>query len=665
MNARARWTIAATLFWMIGGPAAAVQPTFQKPPTIPVDKADLDRIQVAADQLRTDLEAYRKAHPHADPRSRDRVADVEITLRAADSIVKLGEFFDPSDVPDTLKVIEIGRERLGRLSVARGAAPATGGSVKGFRSKVDGAVQPYALYVPAGWDPAAAARLRLDVVLHGRGAKLSEVRFFRSHEGKPYSEGETGLVLHVYGRGNNAYRWAGETDVFEAIDAVRRNYPVDGRRILLRGFSMGGAGAWHLGLHHPASWAAAEAGAGFADSVEYARLKDLGDVPTRTLRIYDAVDYALNAFNLPFAGYGGEDDPQRRASERIQQQLEQLGFPMKAEGLVSRGEGIDFVRVVGARTGHKVDPESARILREFRDRHAEAGRVDTPDRIRFVTFTLKYAQAAWLNVEELVEHYERAEIDARIEDDAVILSKWDNVALLSIDRQVAQTVRIGDREFPLRDAAMSLLPRVYYRVDADGPRVLDFDESRRVEVNFDRRKVRGLQGPIDDVFTGPFLCVRGSGTPWNPKLQAWADARLEQFQRTWARSMRGELPIKLDTEVTPDEMESKNLVLFGDPGSNQLIARLLPELPISWRRDQLQIAGKPFDEAQAAPVLIAPSPIQRTRYVAVNAIHTFVDADFAGTNALLYPRLGDYAVIAIDDGSVLANGFCDERWRPR
>ncbi|MFO0957061.1 MAG: hypothetical protein U0800_06275 [Isosphaeraceae bacterium] len=666
MNARDSRRIAASLLmFLFGWPATAVPIAFQDPPRYAPDEADLARLREATERLGAELEDFRAKHPRLDPRSRDRLADVEVAHKAAAWVLKLGEFFDKGDVASTLDVLERGRERLERLENGENPVTTRGGSTHGFRSKVDGSIQPYALYVPPTFESDGEGRLRLDVILHGRGATLSEVRFFRSHDGKPYPKDETGLVLHVYGRGNNAYRWAGETDVFEAIDAVKRNFPVDERRILLRGFSMGGAGAWHLGLHHPAAWAAAEAGAGFAESVEYAKLKGLDDVQTKALRIYDAADYALNASNLPLAGYGGEDDPQRRSSELIQQQLEKLGFPMKTEGLVTRGEGIDFLRVVGAKTGHKVDPESARILREFRDRHADSGRDDTPDRIRFATYTLKYSQAAWLNVEAMVEHYAKAEVDARIEDDTAVVSKLENVAMLSIDRQVAQKARIQGRDFPLRDAVKGLLPRVYYRIEADGPRLVEYEESRRFEGNIDREKRRRLQGPIDDAFSGPFLCVRGTGTPWNSRRQAWSDARLEQFRATWSRSLRGELPIKLDTEVTAEEMQSRNLILFGDPGSNRLLARFLPDLPISWTRDEFRLAGRSYPDAQASPVMIAPSPAQRLRYVAINAIHTFGDKDFAGTNALLYPRLGDYAVIEIEGGQVLANGFCDERWRPR
>ena len=41
--------------------------------------------------------------------------------------------------------------------------------------------------------------------------------------------------------------------------------------------------------------------------------------------------------------------------------------------------------------------------------------------------------------------------------------------------------------------------------------------------------------------------------------------------------------------------------------------------------------------------MIYPNPLDPTRYVVVNSGHTFGEKEFKGTNALLYPRLGDYA----------------------
>ncbi len=95
----------------------------------------------------------------------------------------------------------------------------------------------------------------------------------------------------------------------------------------------------------------------------------------------------------------------------------------------------------------------------------------------------------------------------------------------------------------------------------------------------------GVQGPIDDAFTAPFLCVRGTGKPWNPAVQAWAEASLKRFAYEWRRYFRGELPVKDDTAVTEDDVRGRNLILFGDPGSNRWIEKVLPRLPLRWTRD--------------------------------------------------------------------------------
>ena len=46
------------------------------------------------------------------------------------------------------------------------------------------------------------------------------------------------------------------------------------------------------------------------------------------LRIYDAVDYAENAFDVPVVAYDGADDPQKQASRNIEEKLKPLGIPM-------------------------------------------------------------------------------------------------------------------------------------------------------------------------------------------------------------------------------------------------------------------------------------------------------------------------------------------------
>jgi hypothetical protein len=113
-----------------------------------------------------------------------------------------------------------------------------------------------------------------------------------------------------------------------------------------------------------------------------------------------------------------------------------------------------------------------------------------------------------------------------------------------------------------------------------------------------------VQGPIDDAFATPFLCVRGTGTPWNHSVGAWADASLRRFAYEFARYMRGELPVKNDTDVTEADVRTKHLILFGDPGSNPWIAKALPRLPLTWTRDTVKLGTESHAAKDHAPVLI-------------------------------------------------------------
>src|SRR5437764_129598 len=147
---------------------------------------------------------------------------------------------------------------------------------------------------------------------------MSEVRFMNRFDegdepaGKPPSADY--IELQPLGRVENGYRWAGETDVLEAIEATCRSYSIDRRRIVLRGMSMGASGTWHLGLKHPDRFVALAPYAGYVDTHQFSEtpLKTfvkVGPLPPyqeKTLSMLDSVDYAANAGMVPAVAAIGE-----------------------------------------------------------------------------------------------------------------------------------------------------------------------------------------------------------------------------------------------------------------------------------------------------------------------------------------------------------------------
>jgi poly(3-hydroxybutyrate) depolymerase len=106
--------------------------------------------------------------------------------------------------------------------------------------------------------------------------------------------------------------------VLEAVEHVKTILPIDDRRIVIRGFSMGGAGCWQLAVHHPGMWLAATPGAGFSETRDFLRFFQGEEfVPTAwqtaLLNWYDCPGWANNFRTLPVIASSGELDKQKQA----------------------------------------------------------------------------------------------------------------------------------------------------------------------------------------------------------------------------------------------------------------------------------------------------------------------------------------------------------------
>jgi len=136
----------------------------------------------------------------------------------------------------------------------------------------------------------------------------------------------------------------------------------------------------------------------------------------------------------------------------------------------------------------------------------------------------------------------------------------------------------------------------------------------------------------------------GRPTTWPA---GFAQETLDAFIDDYAKYFRGQVRVKDDTSVTAADIAAHHLILFGDPGSNQVLARVLSKLPLAWNARQLSIGGMSVDSAGHTIAMIYPNPLDPRRYVVLNSGHSFRRIDMAATNAALFPRLGDYAVLRL------------------
>ncbi len=73
----------------------------------------------------------------------------------------------------------------------------------------------------------------------------------------------------------------------------------------------------------------------------------------------------------------------------------------------------------------------------------------------------------------------------------------------------------------------------------------------------------GMQGPIDDAFMSSFLFVLPSRPCRHGVVQRFVDREVEFARARWRQIMRGEDRVVLDIELTPEQIQTCNLVCFG------------------------------------------------------------------------------------------------------
>src|SRR4051812_34296678 len=204
--------LAATLLLAAGTPVFAQN--FDPPPAKTPDAATLKQIHERTAVLKQAVTAAVKDLPAV------HRADLEVYVKAAEWIVRHQEWYTADSGKQTLAVIEQGIKRAESTNGGKTPwlEPKGRAVARGYRSGIDDSVQPYGVVYPAGYGDDPKKKWRLDISLHGRDSSLTEVKHLNQHNGKEAPKDQDFVQINIYGRGNNAYRWAGESDVFEAMD---------------------------------------------------------------------------------------------------------------------------------------------------------------------------------------------------------------------------------------------------------------------------------------------------------------------------------------------------------------------------------------------------------------------------------------------------------------
>ena len=366
--------------------------------------------------------------------------------------------------------------------------------------------------------------------------------------------------------------------------------------------------------------------------------------------------YVENARNLPvFILQGGADDNVPPYHPRLfVQRLEHLGYEYAYKEDPDRGHwwSIDSLGVSCVD-----DPD---LIGFF----PEKSRERFPRHVSLKTASIACcSKAYWIELRAQDVPYRDSRIDAKVNGDTVRIDT-ENVRSLQVtlSRQLfpggRATVLLGgeSRTYNFKDQTVLTFSR-----RAGGFMQGEAEPDGLVKTPY-------LYGPIKQATFSPFVLVYGTTGDAAMTDLLLHQARLKAFQ--WWRRANGLVEIVPDTLVTPAVVESRNLVLFGGPDENSVVARIGKDLPVRRIEESIYLGNERIPGEGIAACFVYPNPQSPGRLVTVYMGSDLKGQEISTSFRSVYSGSGlpdfiifDGSVRSLGWGGMIAAGFFDSRWR--
>ncbi len=487
-----------------------------------------------------------------------------------------------------------------------------------FRSSIDGSVQYYGL-IPArpeqgnAGDQGKAPR-RPGLVLTLHGAAVEAIGQAQAYAGKP------GLnIVAPTNRRPYGFDWEdwGRLDALEVLERAQEDLQTDPRRTYLTGHSMGGHGAWHLGVTFPDRFAVVAPSAGWISMWSYAgakRVEKASPLEQIVARAANPSDTLALVRNLGSRGvyvlHGDADDNVPVSQARRMREVLGTFHP-------------DFAYHEQPGAGHWwgspcVDwpPLFAFVNEHLLPLSEDVRRVD------FTTMSPGVsARAGWATVEAQVQCLAPSTVHLALDrDQRRITGTTENVARLALD--LTRTLPRGDGTVAV-ELDGQILRGIYAANDKGSIRIWLIRKgstwSASGESPSSTLKGPHRYGPFKEAFRDRFVLVYG--TRGTAAENAWALARARyDAELFWYRG-NGSVDLVADNAlldpVRKAEFQDRGVIVYGHAESNAAWPALLADSPVQVRRGRVRIGRRELAGDELACLFVRPRPDSKRAAVAV------------------------------------------------
>ncbi len=288
--------------------------------------------------------------------------------------------------------------------------------------------------------------------------------------------------------------------------------------------------------------------------------------------------------------------------------------------------------------------------------------IEERNAITWQSWDLTAGSAWWFAIRELSSPARPASVTATITPGQVpqITIRPENIASFAIDTKAPE----------LSDSRIIavLIEGSRTMIQSSGSRWVTL---QRYDHGWDRQvegsaatitKAPGREGPIGATLQAPFVIVVGTA---NDNAAAAWEAAAKDFAASW-QSLTGVMPpVISDRKVTEEQVDGRNLILFGSPEENQLTASLLENNHVFLKQLFATIPPEMRSDAALASFSLYPAdPISPDHLALVIIANSPAAAQFAAKQLTTHNLLlrSDYAFFNSANNRLIRRGFLSHYW---
>ena len=483
--------------------------------------------------------------------------------------------------------------------------------VIGYVSSLDQSVQQYGIYLPAAPAPSPAG---YPAILHMHGYGWSVSAGFSDFQ-KRWAEDHGWVLINLNARGPQFYEGVGDVETRNVVRDAHERFGLDLGRLFLTGGSMGGTGAYRMGMRYPDLFAAAVGVDGWSDYREwhthwYARTDQHSDIEEFRRPLLEAIS------PLYWAGRARWNAIQTSVSGNVV--LPENGL------LLSNALGVRAQQTPGAYTnrlfldheaGHGGSTRLDQIYEYFLHRQTPPN----PPSFLCETPLLAHGQMYWGSMLRLKVQGASAALEATVDPGtpaiATVLTR--NLSRIAVHLQASPAAEAQDVALYVDGFLAYQGPPRTVTLQADFPPKGDlWGWAEPASPSAFLTKTPELEGPLGEAFKQPFLVAYG--TDGAPEQVRRNRREAEDFARGWNGFMvhADAVAAVPEERVQAADVASKSLVMFGTEQSSRLLreANARRELPVHITDDAITVADPQWGDrtyrgSQYGAFLCFPNPL--------------------------------------------------------